>query len=609
MAYNLCERFPKVKQPVQLLDPGSYQNVNSLPVKPNKVPFLSKAPRNTQSSCKIWTHALYFGDIKPKIPNCTTISSITPRFAYEKIKHEDVEEILCQCGEQSPCNCSAGQEKTEVEDEIKCHKYIRRRLFKGQTIRSALKEGLSVPSKKDFGFNILPNGSKERVFKPSKEDCPPFYDARVIESTAFYRGCKWSKWSSQRGDKSLKLNPGPADYNIDGPPPSREAMCIEKIRALKRKTSKQLRFIEKVQRQNILDALPGPASYSPTFPKGTDLNFLGPKAKRFLTSKCDDMPNPTSYFVKRDFDIDNSPIKPCHAILPIPAPFGVQACRFKYRPGEGPSPASYTINNPLCQVIHCNKAPFGSLSKRFKDKDSFDKDTQDFDDENMENYSTKQHQLQNEVPNPTWVFKSKTARMKPLLKTNCEPRPTDLPISSGLTKKRLLPFQYNCPFYSSEARFQNWFNWIPVQGQEKTPGPAYYNPEKPKCFPAVRNGPICQSVRFTSHATPNPAPNTYNVEGGLESILTTYNEKLKNNIKNKHKYVWKVPVEPRKLSLDEQVGILLNKSIALLDIPDIFEYSKCEDKKEESPPPDETEPEQTKLLRCFLYAKKVKQYY
>nr|XP_026499575.1 uncharacterized protein LOC113403291 [Vanessa tameamea] len=607
MAYNLCERFPKVKQPIQLLDPGSYQNVNSLPVKPNKVAFLSKVPRNTQSGYKIWTHALYFGDIKPKIPNCTTISSITPRFAYEKDKNEDFEEVLCQCGAQNPCNCSVGLEKTDIEDEIKCHKNVRRRIFKGQTIRSALKEGLSIPSKKDFGFNILPNGSKKRIFKPIKEDCPPFYDARVMESTAFYHGCKWSKWTSQRSDKSMKLNPGPADYNIDGHPANREFMCIEKIRALKRKTSKQLRFIEKVQRQNILDALPGPASYRPTFPKGTDLNFLGPKAKRFLPSKCDDIPNPTSYFIKRDFDIDSSPIKPCLANLPIPAPFGVKARRFKYRSGEGPSPASYTINNPLCQITHCNKAPFGSLSKRFKN--SFDKDTQAYDDENFENYSTKQDQLHSKINFPTWVFKSKTIRMKPLIKMNFEPKPTDLPISRGSTKKRLLQFQYNCPFYSSEARFQNWFNWIPVKSQNKTPGPAYYNAEKQKCLPAVRNGPICQSERFTSHATQTPAPNAYNVEGGLENILTTYNETLKNNVKNKHKYIWKIPTEQRKLSLDEQVGILLNKSIALLDVPDVFEYSKCEDIKNTQPPPDETETEQTKLLRCFLYAKQVKQYY
>ncbi|XP_050361214.1 uncharacterized protein LOC126780635 [Nymphalis io] len=607
MAYNLCERFPKVKQSIQLLDPGAYQNVNSLPVKPNKVAFLSKVPRNTQSGHKIWTHALYYSEIKPKIPNCTTISSITPRFANEKLRTEDIEELLCQCGAQNPCNCSVGQEKTDIEDEIKCHKRIRRRLFKGQTLGSVLKERLSIPSRNDFGFNILPNGSKERMFKQIKEDCPPFYDARVVESTAFYRGCKWSRWTSKRNDKSIKLNPGPADYTIDVNQPNCAVMCIERLRALKRKTSKQLRFIEKVQRQNILDALPGPANYKPTFPKGTDLRFLGPKADRFLSSKCDDKPNPTSYFIKRDFDKNRFPFKPCLAILPTSAPFGVKARRFKYRPEVGPSPASYNINNTLCNIRHCNKAPFGSFSKRFKD--SFEKDTQTHDYENLEDDTTEQHQLHSKVNLPTWVFRSKTIRIKPLIKSISESRAADLPISSSTSGKRLLQFQYNCPFYSSEARFRNWYNWIPVKGQDKTPGPAYYNAEKQKCLSAVRNGPICQSKRFTSHATQTPAPNAYNVEIGLENKLTTYNQKLKKNVKNTHKYVWKVPVEQRKLSLDEQVGILLNKSIALLDVPDIFEYSKCEEKKDARSLVHKSETDQTKLLRCFLYAKKVKQYY
>ncbi|CAH2103164.1 unnamed protein product [Euphydryas editha] len=608
MAYNLSERFSKAKQSYRILDPGSYQNTNHLLIKPNNVPFLSKAPRSTLTSAKIWTHAIYYSDIKPKIPNCTTIASKIPRFTYENKSDDDIPPLICQCGMQrNICECAIEELKTDHQDDIVCQSAVRRRIFKGPTPRSIQREGHSTPFKEDYGSQILPNGSKRHMVKQTKEDCPPFYDVKVLESNAYYRGCKWSRWTSQRCNNTV-LNsevPGPADYFIDGNQPSYDYICGEKLRALKRKTAKQLRFIEKAQRHNILEGLPGPASYNPVLPKGTNLKYFGPNAERFISPKYHESPKPTTYFIKRDFDIIQSDFTPCLAKLPSRAAFGVKDSRFKYKRVVGPSPCSYNVNQFSCHMKHNNRAPFGSCSKRFTD--IFEKDTQNCDDNNdIEN--DKENKSYIAKRRPTWQFRSKTIRMKPLIKMVNISKAADTPLREDFTNKRLLQFQYICPFFSSEARFRNWFNWIPVQGSEKTPGPGFYKPERVKCLPAVKSGPISRSKRFASYVSDVPAPNTYEMQKGLEDILTTCNQRLKNNVENKHTYIWKGPVEQRKLTLEEQEIKLLNKSIALLDVPDVFEFRKYEN-KEGAPPLKQSKTDQTKLLRCFLYANKVKRYF
>lgn len=591
MAYNLSERFPKATQSYRILDPGLYQNTNSLLIKPNKVPFLSKTPRNNLANAKIWTHAIYYSDIKPKIPNCTSFASKISRFTFENKNDVDLPPLplICQCGmQQNVCDCSNEVDKTDHQENIMCQTAVRRRIFKGPTPRSIREKWHSTPSKNN-----------------PKENCPPFYDVTVEESNSYYRGCKWSRWTSQRFNNSVFYNriPGPADYSIEGNQASYDHICAEKVRALKRKSSKQLRFIEKVQRQNILEGLPGPADYSPVSPRGAYLKYVGPKAERFISTKYDEIPKPTTYFIKRDFDVSQSDCTPCLVKLQPRAAFGVKDSRFKYKRSVGPSPCSYNVKiNISCHLKHCNRAPFGSFSKRFTD--NFGNDKQNCDDNNNEDHKETKPNVVKHLP--TWQFKSRTVRMKPIIKISTS-KPVDLPVNNDSTDKRMLQFQYICPFFSSEARFRNWFNWIPVQGSEKTPGPGFYDLERIKCLPAVKSGPISRSKRFTSHASDVPAPNTYEMKKGLEDILTTHNQSLKKNIQKKHTYVWKGPVEQRKLTLEEQEMKLLNKSIALLDVPDVFEYRKYENKADALPT--RSKMNQTKLLRCFLYANKVKRYF
>lgn len=604
MAYELSDRFKQPTERFRLLEPGAYQYSNSPKVEPNKVPFLSNTPRKTVNINPVWTHVLYYADLPPKIPNCTSISSKIPRFPYEAFSEKDLEEILCKCGIENQCKCPVeDDEEIEKKEQVVCQRWVPRRLFKGIVPRSSLGDGLSAPSKRDNGFKLLPDGTKIRIFTKPKNDSPPFYNTNVNESTAFYQGCKWSKWTARRDSKFDTDAPGPSDYFIEKEPDI-NAICAEKVRALKRKTSKQYRFIEMVQRRNIIEGRPGPADYSPVSPKGTDLKILGPKAERFLISKYQDQPGPTAYLIKRDFDLVEIPAKPCQAKLPPPAGFGVRAVRLKPRKEEGPSPASYNARYKPCQVHRCKLVPFGSSSERFKNE-VIEED--DYEDLIMNEIMKELNKTQDDSKiknNPTWEFKSKTIRMKPLKKLLNEPSPADLPLTTPKSN-RLLNLQKNCPFFSSERRLKPWFNWIPVHGKENTPGPAYYCLEKPQCLPAVCQGPINRSPRFPRAKFQTPAPNEYVVNGGIEDVLVTYNHRLNQNIQNKHSFKWNPPVEKSMPNLADKENILLQKSIQLLEFTDIFAEEQYDKKNSNQ---EDEEIKKSKLLRCFLFSKKMPNY-
>lgn len=568
MAFSLSGRFPPPPKSYNLLDPGAYQNTIP-PLLQNKVPFLSTCSRNTQAGITIWTHALYNANLPPKIPNCTSLMSKVPRFRYEALSKEDTEAIMFQCGVENPCECSIEEDK----EEIICQAKVRRRLFKGLAPKSTLGEGLSTPSKKDHGFKVLPNGTKIRLFQSVKEDSPPFYDARIIESSAFYQGCKWSQWTSRREQNVIESRPGPADYTIVHEP-NYESLCAEKIRALKRKVSKQYRFIEMVQRNNIREGKPGPADYTPNYPKGTEMSWLGSKAERFADAKYEVRPSPNNYFIKRDFDKIDPPQKTSHVKLASPAFFGMKSKRFKPLREEGPSPASYDICYRPCHTKFCNTVPFGSSSQRFKEQ--IIEEDEDDDDINFidgtPKTSDKRSVIEHSCEKPTWVFKSKTIGLKPSSKKFNEPSPADLG-QSHVEIKRSRQLQYSSPFFTSEGRFRPWYNWVIVHGKENTPGPAYYCLDKPKCIPAVTCGPMFRTRRFPVANFHTPAPNTYRVGGGIETILSTHNQKLKDNIKIKHNFHWSPHVKLQKLTFEAQEANLLNKSIALLEECDNSELS------------------------------------
>ncbi|XP_069364914.1 uncharacterized protein [Maniola hyperantus] len=428
MAFSLGERFLSPPKSYYLLDPGAYQNTCTPLLRLNKAPFLSKSARSSITEARIWTHALYDPDTPSKIPNCTSLKSKVPRFPYEALSKEDIEKIIiCHCGIENPCECPVEDDK----EEIICQGKVQRQLFKGPSPKSTISERLSSPSKKDHDFNRLHDGTKIRKFANIKDISPPFYDSRVIESTAFYQGCKWSKWTSRREQQPLEVRPGPADYTIENVP-SYEALCAEKVRALKRKTSKQYRFTETVQRRNVLEERPGPADYTPNHPKGSELQWLGPRAERFTTGKYDMKPSPTEYCIRRDFDKVEPPQKSCHMQLADPAFFGIKAVRFKPRREDGPSPATYDTYYRPRQLKYCNVAPFGSSSERFKQQDVIIEDN-DTEDELVES-SPKGTSDKSKAPCgksfPTWGFRSKTIRFKSLSKKIEEPSPADLPQSN-----------------------------------------------------------------------------------------------------------------------------------------------------------------------------------
>ncbi|CAB3225414.1 unnamed protein product [Arctia plantaginis] len=530
----------------------------------------------------MWTQAIYDTPVLHRIPNITSLKSTVKRFPYEDFSPEDLEQLLCRCGIENPCVCT----ESPPEEEI-CQGKMKRRIFKGH----------------------VPTGLEERITVKDKNKCPPFYDVRVQESTAFYRGCKWSNRTSKRSTQVVQLGPGPTDYCLEKKP-TIEEICAEKVRALKRKTCKQLRFIEKVQLQNILEGKPGPGTYSPEWPKGTNLQYLGPKAARF-SFPYSVHPGPTDYWLRRDFDLLDPPEVFCQAKLPEPSCFGVKAKRFIPQKEQGPSPASYNTMYKPCQFVRCSTAPFGSSTVRFK-ADVLD----DGDDEGIDTTDECPSTPEKKCPNPTWEFKSKTIRMKPLIKDSGNAYSDESPPKKQ-KKEKSPALQYLAPFNSSEGRFQPWYNNSPVHGKYETPGPCYYNLEIPKPLPAVNRGPLCRGERFPRNKIDTPAPNEYKVFGGIESILRTHNNRLRENIKNNIKFVWDPPREPESMTFEQREKRLIQKCIALLE-PDV-DISKKHKSKSSIKSRTNIEKLHTdtidknidkpKMLRTFLYSHQMPNYF
>ncbi|KOB67227.1 Uncharacterized protein OBRU01_16572 [Operophtera brumata] len=561
--------LPPPRRP--LLDHGASQNDESSKLKLNKAPFLSKCPRNTQICPRLWTHAIYYADFPPKIQNCASMMSKHPRFPYEPLSKEDLEAIACRCRFQNVCECSSG----EIEPTFVCQGKVPRRLFKGHPPKSSTGEEL-----------FSADGSQKK-----NDQCPPFYDIRVDESTDYYQGCKWSRWTSKRSTKEPEHSPGPADYSLERERTHAED-CAEKVRFHRRKRSKQPRFIEMVQQRDILEGRPGPATYSPNLPAGagSNMQFLGSKADRFTVSATQH-PGPADHWIQREFDLPIRPLQPCHARLPEPSCFGVKAKRFKPRKEEGASPATYNLGCKECFMMHCPTVPFGSSRARFKDEVKISAAAV----KPLKDKSTNDTECIRATP--TWEFRSKTIRIKPLQKKLYEQSPADFP-QQNCKVERPRKFQYTAPFFSSEGRFQPWNDWMPIFGKYETPGPCYYNLEKLKCYPAVSRGPLVRTHRFPSVTFDTPAPNEYKVGGGLETVLGTHNQKLKQNIDTQHKFIWEPRVEPEKLSCLKKESLLLHKSIALLDAENITDAKANTDAHEKLIDNYQLKP---KLLRWFLY--------
>ncbi|XP_028035443.1 uncharacterized protein LOC114246905 [Bombyx mandarina] len=541
MAFNLESRFPKAPKYVTLLDPGAYQISDTDTKKWNKIAFNSSTPRNIRNEKKLWTHAIYNPEYRKKIPNCPSMMSRQPRFPYESYtKFDLVEEFLCNCGVDNVCTCSM---KTELVDSVKCQGKIPKRIFKGLTLQSAVSADYQSEPPVSKSININTTGFNGF-------------------STDFYRGWKWSKWTSPRLKYSIDQSPGPGYYDIEKEP-DKTKLCAEQCRFHKRKKSKQLRFIEMIQERNIIEGRPGPTDYDPKEIKAGEQNITFGKCVRFCKSSTEIRPGPADHSLRRDFDlIENNVV--CHAKLPNPAPFNVRADRFKSRKDDGPCAATYSPKPISCNFTKCTAVPFGSSASRFKDQFESDQEDQSaIDDETNE--------LKSNVPQLSSNFKSKTVRFKPLVKKKDEPSPADLGPVVNKMLYRSLPLQQMAPFFSSEGRFMPWRNWISIFGNVKTPGPGYYDVTNySKKNIAVHHGPLSRSLRFKVPVDRTPAPNAYIVGGGIETILRSHNHRLKENTTS-HQALFSKEPAPFQLSLEERETLLINKSINLLSVDDNFQ--------------------------------------
>lgn len=552
MAFNLQPRFELRHENYCYSDPGAYEVSGLDKFQQNKAPFLSKASRNTLSCNPIWTHNIYFTNKPHFIPNITSLNAKCPRFLYKPFRIEDFETQLCDC-DVTTCECPT----SEHEDAPICQAKTVRRIMKGSCIK--------------------------HVAKPRIQDSnPPIYDVQVLEASSFYKGCKWSRWTSRKTTPSVS-GPGPADYSLEKNDTDNK-ICYEQFREYRRRTSKQPRYIEIIQRQSVLENRPGPNHYDPKL-QHTNLCFTGPKAERFA-KEVNQNPSPTEYTIKRDFEVNQPPTKRCHVRLPDPACFGVKAKRFVYRSDGKPSPASYYVRDKICHIVKCSKAPFNSSSKRFKDTvpSEIDSDGQDNESE--------QEDEKIKCPNPTWVFQSKTLRFTPLISKINKPKPVTL-LTNYANVKSNQHLKRNAPFGSSEERFRTWYNWIPVFNSTTTPGPGELDIEGPRILSAVSHGPLSRASRFPKLNNSNPAPNEYKIEDELGKVLKTHNRKLKHNIEKKYKFNWTAPSSKQKMSYEEKEMMLLNRMIATLGDDGVStndEQKQINDKLQKP-----------KLLNWFLY--------
>ncbi|KAG7313162.1 hypothetical protein JYU34_000255 [Plutella xylostella] len=533
MAYNLEHRFPGPHIDI-FIGPGSYEHEICKPFQQNKYPFNSSKNRDTLKYGSLYTEAIYYAKYRDKIPLGTSLQSKTPRFPYELFSKEDMEELLCRCGVESPCICDEGK----VTERVVCQAKVPRRLFIGSCPNSP--------------------GRRHVLMKPNKPN-PDFYNATVNEFTKFYHGCKWSKWTSKREIKSLETRPGPADYHVEKKTTAQE-ICNERMREYHRMSSKQPRYIEMVQNLELRECRPGPASYYVKTPQCPDLKFYGGKAERFPESKYEITPGPADQYIKRLYDSQTCEMKCPHVKLPAPAGFSVKAPRFRNQHHEGPGPADYNIKRNLCAFMHCSTAPFGVSSKRFVDDP-----TEDFSDEELD----EEEEIPKKEPcvNPTWQFKSNAKLYKPLIKKLNDPSPADFlncPCGNKYLTERPPEKQYAAPFYSSDGRFLPWYSWVSICGKSSSPGPGYYELNEPKCRPAFKCGPLYKTPRFNSKINTNPAPNEYNIETEA-AILNTFNVRLKNNL-SKRKTLNLKPRKEKKHPTKEDIEMkLYQQSIELLD--------------------------------------------
>nr|XP_012148879.1 PREDICTED: sperm-tail PG-rich repeat-containing protein 2-like isoform X1 [Megachile rotundata]XP_012148880.1 PREDICTED: sperm-tail PG-rich repeat-containing protein 2-like isoform X1 [Megachile rotundata]XP_012148881.1 PREDICTED: sperm-tail PG-rich repeat-containing protein 2-like isoform X1 [Megachile rotundata]XP_012148882.1 PREDICTED: sperm-tail PG-rich repeat-containing protein 2-like isoform X1 [Megachile rotundata]XP_012148883.1 PREDICTED: sperm-tail PG-rich repeat-containing protein  len=148
-------------------------------------------------------------------------------------------------------------------------------------------------------------------------------------TTSLYKGNFWSR-KTGRTSPRISSTPGPGDYEHKKIKTAAE-LQNEKIREAKRMSSKQLRFLDVMQRRIIRENLPAPNSYHV---KGSFDRFL-------KNCKCD------PYAVE-------------------PPPFAHTAKRFDGKESDIPGPGTYDPKNQTKCIASNFLAPFGTYASRFK---------------------------------------------------------------------------------------------------------------------------------------------------------------------------------------------------------------------------------------------------
>ncbi|CAF0787247.1 unnamed protein product [Rotaria sordida] len=433
----------------------------------------------------------------------------------------------------------------------------------------------SIPDPKyAYGFEEDDVGKLIPQHPPDRDDSlgPAFYNASVSvenDSSRFYHGIHFGKYSSKRTDFSGKSGPGPGEYD----PNNSVKLEVQhmNMKTLDRRPELQVpRYPDVMLKTVTKESLPGPGRYSikrdldpqPSNTEITGIDFerppFGSQTKRFY-SFTSDAPGPASY--------NDQVVTAFNAILTKPTsfkrtPFNQTAARFisfDYKSASVPGPGQYRIpgfadeNLRRAVVEGGKKPPFNVTSMRKLPITRKD----DYNTPGPSTYDIKSQPFKSKTEHPSANFISSSAR-EPLIEDIPGPTAYDVPRAyhALISQHRKSPRSQNArqrhsQFLSAAKRT------FAGEISSDTPGPGAYD----SFINSHTHGyaPV-RAPRFYHDVPKMPGPADYELSPLFEDTVLrgTFNSTLNNPILAKS--------QSRALR-EEKAAVMENTSVPSFPIP------------------------------------------
>lgn len=405
----------------------------------------------------------------------------------------------------------------------------------------------SIPDPKyAFGFEEDEKGKLVPQQPPSRDASlgPAFYNTSIateIDSSKFYQGTHFGKYSSKRTDFSGREGPGPSDYDPN------DSVRLEihhmNMKSLEKRSELQIaRYPEMMLKTVAKDNVPGPGQYTikreldpvPSKSEITGLDYerpaFGSQTNRF-ESHPSAVPGPATYDDKVLSAFHDTQTKPTSFKQ---APFNQTAARFvnnDYKLRSEPGPGQYRMTSFADQnlrravVDSGRKPPFNVATLRRLNMTKKD----DIITPGPNTYNVSAEPFKTKLSNPSANFISQTAR-EPVIEDT--PGPTSYDVSRS---HQALNTQQRQPPRSKIARKRQSQFLSTVQrkfGSDTSlnnPGPADYDgflTSRPHGYAPVRD------ARFHTEISQLPGPADYELSPLLQDTVLrgTFNSTLNNPI-------------------------------------------------------------------------------